>query len=479
MKRLSFGKLSPTSWVTVQTVYTQGFGVAVFAVQAPLLGPRAFGLMAIIMVFVSFCEALLDTATEALLSVPRIDPLHYATMNGINAVFGIGFGLALAMAAGPLAAWFGEPQLAAVARSMAILPLLSGLGCAPNAATKRQMEFKPLAIRMISGVTCGGLVGILLTILGGGVWALVLQTIVQRGVSVAVLWRGSPLPFQLALSRRHWRDLSVFAWPLLISRAMTWTSSQLPRFILARNLTVAELGLFSLAARLSDIVVQVTLVPRAAVARVELSHFAAESAGLELAVSKFLRWMSALCFPLSIGGAVLAPTLIHAWLNTKWLGAIVPAQALLLSSCAWVTFYGGGILLLARNQQRSEAAMSIAQTATVVLTTLVFGPYGLVAASVAMAIRPLLLVPLAAVLVRRNGHVSPRALLASQGCALCAAAGSGLLVLLVRERVETLLGNGFALVTLGAAGLATYAALLFMLQPQMLRQLLPRSQPQT
>src|SRR5882757_9339407 len=127
MRRLSFLRLSPTSWVTVQTVYTQGFGVAVFAVQAPLLGPRAFGLMTIVMVFVSFCETLLDSATETLISIPRIDPLHYATMTGVTAVFAAVFGLALAAAAGPIASWFHEPQLAAVARCMAILPLISGL----------------------------------------------------------------------------------------------------------------------------------------------------------------------------------------------------------------------------------------------------------------------------------------------------------------------------------------------------------------
>jgi len=48
-------KLTPTAWVTIQTVYTQGFGALVFAIQAPLLTPRAFGLIAIVMVFITFC----------------------------------------------------------------------------------------------------------------------------------------------------------------------------------------------------------------------------------------------------------------------------------------------------------------------------------------------------------------------------------------------------------------------------------------
>jgi teichuronic acid exporter len=476
-RRALLSRLSPTSWVTIQTLYTQSFGVAVFAVQAPLLGPRAFGLIAIVMVFISLCESLLETSIEVLISVRQIEPLHYATMNGITALLGTGLGLALAICAGPIASWFSEPQLAAVIRSMAILPLISALGAAPNAATKRQMEFKPLAIRMISGVTCGGIAGILLTLLGAGVWALVGQAVVQRGICLAVLWRNSPLTLQLALSRQHWRELAGFAWPLLLARTMIWTSSQLPRFILALNLTVTDLGLYGLAARLSDILVQVTLVPRSAVARVELRRYAVDPAGLDVAASTFLRWMSALCFPLCFGGAVLAPTLIHAWLNPKWFGAIVPAQVLLLSSFTWVTFYGGGVLFLALNQQRSEALMSILQTVTIVLTVLSFGAHGLLAVTVAMAVRPVLLIPLEAALVRKRCHVSLRAFLASQGFTLCAAAGSSLIVWLLRDPLEQMWGSGLALVTLGTAGLALYAVLLVLLAPQTLRQLLPRSLP--
>ncbi len=464
--------LSPASWVTIQTVYTQLFGVLVFALQAPLLGPRAFGLIAIVMVFISLCESLLETSIDALISVRQIEPLHYATMNAITVLFGIGLGLALAVAAGPIAAGFSEPQLAAVIRAMAVLPLITALAAAPNAATKRQMEFKPLAIRMISGVTSGGVVGILLTLTGAGVWALVAQALVQRAICAAVLWRNSPLTLQLALSRRHWRELADFAWPLLLSRTMSWTSSQFPRFILALNLTVTELGLYSLAARLSDILVQVTVVPTSAVARVGLRRYATDAAGLDVAATAFLRRTSALCFPLGFVGAALAPTLIHAWLNPKWFDAIIPAQALLLSSCTWVTFYGGGVLFLALNQQRSEALISTLQTVSILAAVVSFGAHGLVAVTIALAVRPVLLIPVEAILVRKRCHVSLRAFLASQGPALCAAAASGSIIWLVRDRIEAMWGSRLALVTLGAGGLVLYVALLAIVAPQMLRQLL-------
>ena len=470
-----FARLSPTSWVTVQTLYTQLFAIGVFAVQAPLLGPHAFGLIAIVMVLIGFCESVLaDGTIEVLISVRDIEPAHYATMNGVVVLVSTLLGAALMLTALPLARLFQEPQLASVLRSMAVLPLVSSLACAPTAATKRRMEFMPLTIRMTAGITAGGIVGIVLTLTGAGVWALVWQAIVQRVVSVAVLWSNSPLPLRLSLSSSHWRELAGFAGPLALSKTMAWASMQLPRFILGLSLTVTDLGLYSLAARLSDILREVLLAPPYAVARIALRRFLADRNGLEQAVSALMRRMGAFCFPLCLGGAVLAPTLIHVWLNPKWFGAILAAQVLLVSCASSVTFYGGGALFLSQNQQHSEALVTTLQTVTVVLVVLAFGSYGLGVVTLAMAVRPFLLIPLEASLARRTCGVSARALLGSQLPTLSAAAASAALVLLLREPINTLLGAPAGLVTGGVLGLGLYALLLKAWAPRELHQIMHR-----
>ena len=181
--------LSPQTWVTLQLGFTQGFGLLLFAVQAPLLGPTAFGLIGIVMVFIGFCELVLEvTSTEALVSIRDIESRHYQTMTTVNGLIGITIGLGAFIAAEPIARLFDEPELADVLRVMCILPMIAALGSAPNAATRRDMQFKPLAIRSIASIGGGGLVGLVLAVLGYGVWALVWQAIVQRVLSVVVMW---------------------------------------------------------------------------------------------------------------------------------------------------------------------------------------------------------------------------------------------------------------------------------------------------
>ena len=450
----------------------------VFAVQAPLLGPRVFGLIAIVWVFITFCEAMLDTATESLISVHRIEHRHYDTMNAVVVLMGGAVGAGLVLTSGAVAAWFGQPALGAVIRAMAFLPLLTGLGSSPNAATKRDGEFKPLAVRMIAGVTCGGVAGIALAVLGAGIWALVWQALIQRLVCLAVLWHSSALRPRVSLSLDHWRHLSVFVWPLLVAKVMAWATAQLPRFVLALHLTVVDLGLYTMAARLVDIAVSTTAVPRAAVARVALRRYAVDASKLDVAVAQFIRGMSLLAFPVCFGGSALAPTLIHAWLNPKWFGAIVPAQVLLLAAGAWVTFYGAGAVFLALGKQGNEAFMSAVQTATIAIVAWYFSSYGLITVALALAVRPLLLIPLATALVRRNCQVAVRAFLGGQAIPLCAAAGSSAAVWLIRDRTAALLGNITGLVVLGVGGLALYALMIHLLAPDTLRQLLPKARLQ-
>jgi len=80
---------------------------------------------------------------------------------------------------------------------------------------------------------------------------------------------------------------------------------------------------------------EVAVVPRYAVARVELRKYASDRAGLDAALRRTFTFLTVFCFPLCIGGAAIVPTLFRVWLDPRWTGAIVPAQCLLLACVAW------------------------------------------------------------------------------------------------------------------------------------------------
>lgn len=427
------------------------------------------------MVFVGFCEYVPgEAAAEALISIREIDDEHFHTMTAVNVALSVLIGVGVFVGADRIAHWFGDPELVGIMRWMSVLPAISAFAAAPTAATKRDMQFQPLALRSIGSVFVGGMVGLVLTLTGAGVWALVWQAIVTRLAASILLWYVVPLKFGMGFSRRHFHDLLQFAVPTMLSRFLTWTSQQIPRLILGLYWGPTELGLFSLAVRLGDILMEVTVVPRYAVARVELREYATDREGLIAALRRVLALLAVFCFPLCVGGAVIVPTLFHVWLDPRWMGAVVPAQCMLLTCVALVTQYLAGATLLALNFQRTEAVVSIAQTVATVIAVVACAPFGLVAASIGIAARPFVLLPLAVVLVKHRCAVPVFAMFRPQWPALAASLIMGVCVWLLRLALQSAVSDALALPILVLSGACVYVAMVSLMMPSLVAELLNR-----
>ena len=462
--------MSPASWMSAQNLLAQIIGIALFAVQAPLLGPRAFGLMALVMVFIGFCDTVLQiSATDALNSVHEIDAEHYSTMTTASAALATAIGAGVFVFAHQIAMLFAEPKLEAMLHWMALLPLVSVLACAPSAASRRALDFRPLVIRELAGLVVGGIVGMTLALLHCGVWALVAQTIVQRVVNIVILWRLVAVPFRLGFSAVHFREMWPYLGPMMWSQTMSWVSVQIPRFLLGLFLGATDLGIFSLASRFNDIVVQLTVSPAYVVARIQMREFIADRAGFDSAVRRLLQRMAFLCFPLCIGGAVAMPVLISAWLDPRWASGVVASQLMLLGAMPYVTHYGLSAALLATNKQSQVAVNSTFQSITTAAVVPIFGPLGLTAATAAIALRPLVSASIPAVLARRHCGISFRLVLQAQAPILGAAAVMGLVVWLIRSLLVSHVAGALLLPILVAAGAASYAVCVRYLAPDLTR----------
>jgi teichuronic acid exporter len=464
-------KLSPTSWLTAQNIFKQGFAIALFAIQAPMLGPHAFGLIALVMVFIGFCEYVLEIpATDALVSVTNIEARHYSTMTTVNVVSGVVIGALIYVFAPVIAASFREPELALILRVMSPLPMLTVLASAPNAACRRELNFQPLVTRMLISTTIAGVVGLVLTFLHYGVWALVWQATLQRVLNVAILWRLVNMPFRVGFSRPHFDELRRFGGPMALSQVMAWAADQIPRYILGFFLGASELGLFSLAGRLSDIVLQLAVSPRFGVARIEMRKFRDNHDGINEAIRRILMQMSALTFPLCVGGAVVMPLLFSAWLNARWSGGVLPAQLMILGIMPQVTHYALSAALLGANRQSSIAINATAQTAALTLVSLIFAPLGLYPATAAIATRPLITSVFPVVFARRYCDVEPKGVFAAQFPALLAACITGAVVFAAQWLLMPSMSAVVLLAVLVLIGGATYAALATRLLPEFAAQ---------
>jgi PST family polysaccharide transporter len=386
--------LSPVAWLTVDRVTQQGLWLILFAILAPILGPRPYGLFAIVMVFVGFCEfILLEGAVEALVTLEDLDHLHTTAANVANTVIAVAFGMAMAVLAPVLGRAFHDEEMPRVIWALAPLPLMSSLSAVPIAVLRRSLQYKQLAVRSILGLVIGGVLGIVLALSGAGVWALVFQVIGQRAAELVIAWIAVPVRLGWTWSAPHFRDLRPVAVNVFTARMMTLVGGQFPRIVLGYAQGPTEVGLFALANRFVDVIIFTTVVPRTAVGRIELRGAKPGSETFAQDFARMVQNVSVLSFPIFLGLASLVPELFRLWLDQRWQAGIVPTQLIVLSGVPLVLFYSIDAALLAAGQSDMFRRMANLQGVSVAVTVLCTAPFGLDITCLALAVRPWVLLP--------------------------------------------------------------------------------------
>ncbi|WP_164976228.1 lipopolysaccharide biosynthesis protein [Oleiharenicola lentus] len=263
--------LHAAKWSAAARVTNQGMSAVVTFLLAGLLGPEAFGTVALAYLTVTFFEIIAGMGfNSALVQNQRINDHH------LNSVFWLNLALSSALM---LLIWFGSGLFAALAKAPEVQPILGwlalllpiqGLTVVQVAVMNRNMAFRALAIRSTIAVMIGGVLGLTLAFLGFGVWALVAQHLVRELVSVLLLWGQSDWRPRMSFSWASVCELFNFAGKAVVGQFGTFFQNQFDSIAIGLFLGPTALGLYRLAERLVEL--NLSLFPRA-LQSVSLSHF--------------------------------------------------------------------------------------------------------------------------------------------------------------------------------------------------------------
>ena len=453
--------LSPVAWTTIERVTQQALWLILFAILAPILGPRPYGLFAIAMGFVGFCEfVLLEGAIEALVTVPDLDRHHTKTANLANATLAIGLSAAISALAPAIGLLYHDHNIKLIIWALAPLPPLASLSAVPIAVLRRSLSYKELAVRSIAGLVIGGVIGIIAGLAGAGVWALTLQVLAQRLAEFIIVWIAAPVRLRFGWSRTHFRELSPVAINVLVARTMSLANGIVPRLILGYTLGATELGLFTFANRILEIIVQTAIVPLTSVGRIELRGAQLGSVEFKKTFARMTQNVSVLAFPLLLGAAAIMPDLFRLGLGLSWQGGVVPAQLLLLSGPPLVLFYCIDAALLAANQSSLFKWISTVQMLSITVLVLCVSTLGLDVVCIALAVRPWLILPFLLRILQRSCQVPVLNILRLPLVSLCGAISMALVLSLPYLRPSGF-RHTFELILPVAVGVAFYGIFLF------------------
>lgn len=224
-------------------------------IMAKLLFPEAFGLMALIMVFMQGISLFSDIGiTPSIIQNKRGNDLAFLnTAWTIQVIRGLCLWLITIIGAYPYSILYGEPLLAYILPVAGISAIISGFNSTSLATANRDINLKKITLSELAAQTVALSVMICWVVISPTVWGLVVGGLANALVKLLLshYWIAKEKnKFQWDQSAA--KSLFSFGKWILVSTMLTFLSAQMDKLLLGGLLGTATLGIYSIAVMFKD-----------------------------------------------------------------------------------------------------------------------------------------------------------------------------------------------------------------------------------
>lgn len=323
--------MSALRWSAAARLLGQLFSWTITIVVIRLLAPEDYGLMAMAVVLVSFLFGLNTLGLDAVLVQRRdLDALARRQIFGVIVLTNLAFFLLLFFGADSIARFYGAPALAPIVQVLSLqFPLLI-FETLPQSRLEREIDFARRSVVDLVTLILGSLATLTLALLDYGVWALVWGMLVNTASRVMGLNLICPSLIRPNFSPRGMARHLAFGGLVSTDRGLWYLFAESDKFIGGKLLGDQALGYFAVASQLATLPIQKLTGLLNAIA---FPAFAHTHANVSLAkVRDYMltatRLLAIVAFPLFLGVACTAESIIAVLLGDKWLPAAPLLQLL-------------------------------------------------------------------------------------------------------------------------------------------------------
>ena len=376
-------------------------------VLARLLPPQAFGLLAM----VAAIGAVLDLIKEfglssATIQKADITQAQVSALFWINAAIGAAMGMGLFLAAPLLAQFYGQPELVAVTRWMALGFVASGLTVQHWALLRRQMRFKSVAVLETGGDFASFAAGIGMALGGAGYWALVAQRLVPPVVLVAGSWLVCRWRPALPARTGGIRSLLGYGASVTCGGLALAFSRSVDQVLIGWLWGPATLGIYERVTRLLMMPVNTINAPIYSAAMPALSRLSDQPERYRALCTQVVQKLGLLTMPAFALAAVTADWVVEILFGPSWRPAVPLVTLFSLAATGLPVLQAVGLLYMTHARMAEMLRANLIDSGICVAAILAGLRWGVVgvAASLALAVLSIRL-PVAFWLSTRGGPV--------------------------------------------------------------------------
>lgn len=309
-------------WSAADAFLAQGVSFIIGLVLARLLSPEEYGLIGIVMIFVTVLNNVVDCGfSTAIIRKQDANDDDYNTMFYTNMLFSIILYVSLSLSSPMIASFFNQEELIQLVPVMGLILIINALSLTQQTILSKRIDFKTKTKASLFSSVASGIVGVICAYCGLGVWSLVIQMLLQKALYTVALWIFNKWWPSFRFSKDSFHYMWGFGWKLLLSGLLDNIWQQIYQLVVGKFYNPATLGQYTRArhyaalfsSNLTTVVQRVSYPALASIQNDEERMVAAYRK-----VIKVTMFVTSICM-LSIGA--ISEPLIVCLIGEKWLEA--------------------------------------------------------------------------------------------------------------------------------------------------------------
>ncbi len=320
-------------WTFADTFLLKGVSFIAIIILARLLGPREFGLIGMISVFIAIGTSLVDSGlSSSIIRTSDTDDSDFSTVFYLNLIISFLVYIILFFGAPFIAEFYHQEVLTNIIRLYCFSFIISAFSAVQLAILDKEMQFRRIMQYNIPGILIGVIVGITLGYFGYGVWSIVMMYLTTQTVQSIVLWSFSNWKPTKTFSREKMKFHYKFGYKLMLSGLLDTVFKNIYNVLIGKFFSVQSLGYYERANTFNEYPVTIITGIINKVSYPLLSKIQNDRERISYVYKQMLQLTFFVTTPLMLGAAAVSKPLFLLVLGEQWSPAVPLFKIICLAS---------------------------------------------------------------------------------------------------------------------------------------------------
>ena len=312
-----------TKWSSITEIVSKLIQPISNMILARVLVPEHFGIVASIILVISFSEIFTDAGFQRYVIQKEFsNEIDYN--NNLNVAFWTNLVLSLIiwmiiiLFQSNISLLIGMPGLGRVIALSSVAIPLGALSSIQVAHLRRKMDFKVLFFSRIAGISIPLVITIPLALIYRSYWALIIGNIAVYVVNAVVLFLSSSWKPKLFYRFNILRRMLSFSFWSVFESISVWLTANIGVLIIGIKLDEYYLGIYKTSMTTVNSIMAIITSATIPVLLAGLSRLQNNRTEFEIVLYKFQRYVSILLFPMGVGIFAYSDYVTSILLGNQW-----------------------------------------------------------------------------------------------------------------------------------------------------------------